>query len=257
MLKKPQDCFHRDDYLDINNSRFEHLDLLGIDFSNKAILEVGAGIGDHTNHLLKYGPKHIHATDIREENIQILRNNFQDNPLVSIGALDMESPPQTYDRYDICYCYGLLYHLSEPKKAIEFMSKWTKDILLLETCVDYSYDNSINNIPEEKEKYSQSYHGYGCRPGRKWIYRILKKYFDFVYIPWIQPNHEQFPLDWSLKNFPDKLTRSIFIASSMPLKNILYSGKIPKFQLSCSDSINTFRIYYHVLKNYLSWIKLL
>ena len=250
MIKKPQDCFHREDYLEINARRHEHLDFLGIDFSNKTVFEVGAGIGDHTDNLLKYNPKHIHVTDIREENLQILHNKFRDNPLVSVSALDMDNPPEKYDMYDTCYCYGLLYHLSNPDKAIEFISKHTKDILLLETCVDYTCDSSINIISEDKEIFSQSYHAKGCRPGRNWIYNNLKKYFRFVYIPLIQPDHEQFPLDWSQADSPDHLTRSIFIASKKSLKNILYVNKIPMFQLSCTDSINTFRVFYYLLKNF-------
>lgn len=66
---------------------------------------------------------------------------------------------------------------------------------------------------------SQSYSGYGCRPGRIWIFDELKKSFPFTYIPKNQPNHEQFPIDWTMGTPQSRLTRAVFVGSKIPLLN--------------------------------------
>lgn len=249
MIETPYDDFHRDDYLEINSKRFDHLDSLNIDFANKSVLEIGAGIGDHTDNLLRYHPKSIHVTDVREENLLILREKFKDNKSVSIGYLDMDNPVELDRKYDICYCYGLLYHLSKVEEAIRFLSNHTKDTLLLETCVDYFNENTVNNIQEQQEKYSQSYHGEGCRPGRIWLHAILTEYFDFVYIPLIQPNHDQFPTNWIMSKSPSRLTRSIFVASRKKIDNYAFVEDVPSFQVSVKEEITKAKLMALKAKN--------
>lgn len=251
MIENPYDDFHRDDYLEINSRRFEHLDSLSVDFVNKDILEIGAGIGDHTDHLLKFAPRSLFVTDVRDENLQILRNKFKDNHVVSIGYLDMDNPVDLKKSYDICYCYGLLYHLSKPERAIKYLSEYTKNILLLETCVDYFNDDAINETHEQREIYSQSFHGEGCRPGRAWLHSQLKKHFEFVYMPLFQPDHEQFPVNWMLKNRPSRLTRSIFVASRKKIYNPALSELIPLFQIKYGNNIPRYILTWLGLKNFL------
>lgn len=198
------------------------MDSLKIDFNEKRILEVGAGIGDHTRFLLNKGPKKITSLDARIENINILREVFKDNEKVQTLLFDMDKPKALElktEEYDICYCYGLLYHLKRPAHAIKFLSQRTIEILLLETCVSYERPYDINLVKEDKALYSQSYSGYGCRPGRTWIFDELKKSFPFTYIPKNQPNHEQFPIDWTMGTPQSRLTRAVFVGSKIPLLN--------------------------------------
>lgn len=49
--------FHSIFYLRHNARRQEHLATLGLDLGNKSVLEVGAGIGDHTQFFLDRGCK--------------------------------------------------------------------------------------------------------------------------------------------------------------------------------------------------------
>lgn len=231
MIETPYDDFHREDYLDINQKRFDHLDILKIDMADKTVLEIGAGIGDHSDNILNYEPKSIHVTDVREENLKILREKYNDNDNVTVGCLDMDNPVTLKKSFDVCYCYGLLYHLANPGLAIETIANHTKEILLLETCVDYFQKNSVNIVQEQKEIFSQSFHGDGSRPGRIWLYKRLKEYFQYVYMPLVQPDHDQFPVDWTGKSSPNRLTRSIFIASRHPLDNPLLVDYIPSFQV--------------------------
>jgi hypothetical protein len=108
------------------------------------------------------------------------------------------------------------------------MSKHTKNLLLLETCVSFGDEEAINFVQEDEKYPSQSTSGYGCRPTRPWIYNQLKQHFEFVYMPITQPNHEQFPIDWDLATTPEaRFARSVFIASRQKLENALLIEGIP------------------------------
>ncbi|MCI0471576.1 MAG: class I SAM-dependent methyltransferase, partial [Candidatus Aminicenantes bacterium] len=219
--------FHSDKYLHHNRKRFEHLDSLNIDFSGKKVLEVGAGIGDQTDYLLAKGCSQVLVTEVRPENLAILRDKFAGEPRVQVNRLDMEAPEEIGEKFDICYCFGLLYHLANPEPALEFLSRHTEEMLLLETCVSYQHEDGINLCNEDAGSFSQSVSGKGCRPGRKWIFAQLKKYFDFVYMPITQPDHEQFPTDWTLPEYNLPYARAIFIASRKKLNNPLLIEDIP------------------------------
>jgi hypothetical protein len=59
----------------------------------------------------------------------------------------------------------------------------------------------------------------------------LKKYFEFVYMPTTQPNHEQFPVDWSASEaHTSSLSRAVFIGSRTKLDNPLLITEVPKRQ---------------------------
>jgi len=214
----PVPTFHSDHYMRHNQRRQEHLASLGLDIKNKSVLEVGAGIGDHTSFFVDRGCN-VTSTEARPDCVGILRSRF---PNLEVGQLDMESPEFDRDRkFEIVYCYGLLYHLSNPHVAIEFMANHCTDMLLLETCVSYGAEEAINPCTEPSESPSQAVSGQGCRPTRSWIFNELKKYFDFVYMPITQPNHEEFPLDWEHFDPTKSYTRSVFVASRQKLSNPL------------------------------------
>ncbi|MBN2642044.1 MAG: methyltransferase domain-containing protein [Victivallales bacterium] len=219
-----KNAFYSDLYQSHNKKRLEHLASLGLDIAGRTVLEVGAGIGDHTNFFLEKGCE-IVSSDAREENIKVLASRY---PEIKVLLLNLDEPPMNYEElFDIVYCYGLLYHLSRPAEAIDFMAKCTKKFLLLETCVSFGNDVSVNLCRENRLDPTQALSGSGCRPTRKWVYKQLKKHFEFVYLPITQPNHEEFPTDWTSFQTKNGLSRSIFIGSRELLKNSLLTETIP------------------------------
>ncbi|MEE3715451.1 class I SAM-dependent methyltransferase [Tumidithrix elongata RA019] len=220
--------FHGDFYIRHNQRRQEHLASLGINISGLSVLEVGAGIGDHTTYFLDRGCS-VLCTEAREDNLEILRTRY---PYIRVEQLDLDNPhPLTDKPLDVVYSYGLLYHLKKPAKAIEFMARNCSQILLLETCVSQENDESIIITEEEIENPTQGIYGIGCHPSRKWVYQQLKKYFDFVYLPTTQPNHPEFPIDWATMPDEKTLTRAVFIASRQMINNPLLVEDIPMKQV--------------------------
>lgn len=230
MPNNPIDIFHSQHYQRHNQKRLEHLASLNLDLVNCTVLEVGAGIGDHTNFFLERDCKVV-STEPRVENLKILQARY---PHIRTLALNLDNPPQLNELFDIVYCYGLLYHLANPAKAIAFMSRHCRRMLLLETCVSFGDEELINSCSEPAENFTQSTSGQGCRPTRKWVYNQLKLYFDFVYMPITQPSHEEFPLDWTVPPSTDNFTRSIFVASKQKLNNPLLVQEIPTRQVQQS-----------------------
>jgi hypothetical protein len=224
----PTDVFWATHYQRHNQRRLEHLASLALPISGASVLEVGAGIGDHTSFFLDRGCT-VLSSEPREDNLALLRERY---PEIRVERLDLDSPrDEIADVFDVVYCYGTLYHLHRPAEAIAYMSEHCSGMLLLETCVSKGDEEAINLVAEVQENQSQSIYGTGCRPTRPWVFNRLKEHFAHVYMPETQPWHEEFPLDWIRATEPDVLTRSVFIASRKPLVNDRLIEGIPLRQV--------------------------
>lgn len=223
----PIQAFHSVSYLRHNQRRQEHLATLGLNLFNASVLELGAGIGDHTSFFLDRGCQ-VLVTEGRPENLEVLQKRFPDLP---VRLLDMDDPDPTLEEtFDIVYSYGLLYHLQKPTEAIAYMADHCRNLLLLETCVSPGEEEAINLCEEPAGDPTQSVVGYGCRPTRPWVFNQLKQHFAYVYMPVTQPNHKEFPIDWTADLSGARLTRSVFIASREPIHNPLLVDGIPMRQ---------------------------
>ena len=224
----PIAAFHSDHYLRHNQRRLEHLASLGLNLAEKTVLEVGAGIGDHTSFFLDRQCQ-VTTTEGRLDNLAILQQRYSD---LAVRHLDLNEPdPEFNEKFDIVHCYGLLYHLHQPENGIAFMAAHCRQLLLLETCVSFGETELVNLCSEPADSPTQSVSGQGCRPTRPWILNRLKQHFPYVYLPFTQPNHEEFPLDWTNPSTSNAaLTRAVFIASRQPLNNPLLTEEMPLHQ---------------------------
>ncbi|MBI3417264.1 MAG: class I SAM-dependent methyltransferase [Verrucomicrobia bacterium] len=222
----PLETFHSFKYLRHNARRLEHLASLQLPLAGKTVLEVGAGTGDHSHFFLDRGCPML-ITEARADNLQIIQQRY---PQARVQALDMERPQlSSAEKFDIVYCYGLLYHLADPARALEFMAQRCREMLLLETCVSFGDDLQIHLCDEDPAEPSQAVSGRGCRPTRPWIFTELRRHFPFVYLPRTQPWHEEFPLDWS-KSMAG-LVRAVFIGSRQRLGNPSLINHVPAKQV--------------------------
>lgn len=237
LLKRLGLKFHRsqsfgtDRYLRHTQRRLEHLASLRLDTREKSVLEVGAGLGDHTSFWLDRDCT-VLSTDARQENLTVLRSRY---PSLQTAFLDMDNPtgsnPLGEKAFQIVYCYGLLYHLEKPAEALAFLARHCSELLLLETCVSFGEEESVNLLREPAEEPVNSVWGWGCRPTRPWVFNQLQKHFEYVYMPVTQPNHEEFPRDWSREVMPASgLVRAVFVASRADLRNACLVREVPARQ---------------------------
>jgi len=225
-LAKAEALFRSPRYQRHNARRLEHLASLGLDLHGKSVLELGAGVGDHTTFFLDRDCTVV-SVEPRAENcaifratMQILRSSgYAKAANARLVHAEMESVGQKItERFDIVYSYGLLYHVADPQAALNAMAERCADLLLLETCVSFGANEAINPTAEPQVDATQAIGGVGCRPTRPWILARLKTLFGYAYAPRTQPAHDEFPLDWTAAS-PKGLTRAVFVASRRPLPN--------------------------------------
>lgn len=195
----------------INLARQQHLSSLGLDLERKRVLEIGAGIGLHTPFFLSRGCE-VLVTDARPDNVEEARRRL---PGVEVQQLDISTTADIsyLGRFDLVYCYGLLYHVGNPEQVLARMAAVCDDKLLLETCVNTDIEKTVITVHDSGGNNSSAT-GSGCRPSRAWVLDKLNQLWGHGYISVTQPNFHDFALDWQ---HPMGMTRSIFVGSRQPL----------------------------------------
>lgn len=241
MKKDPKEIFWSDHYVRHNMRRLEHLASLHLPLNNRTVLELGAGIGDHSLFYLDRGCR-VTALEGREENVTIANERF-DNLSSSYGkgricyhTFDLEKPEEEDSRLniepaEIVHCYGLLYHLHAPLPMLKWARQKCLDIMIVETALSPGDEEEVKRAREDHQQASQALREFGSRPTRKWVFNKLKRLFPYVYMPISQPAHEEFPVDWRASQLPDKgHKRGVFVASLRPLGNPLLCDFVPAHQ---------------------------
>lgn len=180
-------------YRNFNQIRFDHFETLGIALKNKTILELGSGIGCHTEFILKHSPKMVYSVEGREENFHLLSSRFERETRVITLFQDLNKGLPQFPSVDIIYNYGLLYHLNDPYKFLERLQAIKHKQMILETCISLDKDNLES---EDTKNPSQALDGIGSRPGLSRLIQELLKYYEII-IP-TQPRHEWF--NWKQDN---------------------------------------------------------
>jgi SAM-dependent methyltransferase len=222
----PFDVFLVPSALAINKARQDHLDSLGLDLERKRVLEVGAGIGLHTPFFLQRNCEVV-VTDGNPANVDEIRRRC---PELVAEVVDLEKDDSLHrlGDFDLVYCYGLLYHLADPARALARLTEVCRGQLLLETCV------SLGNFEEvlflrDFVSNNQAVSGIGCRPTRVWVWARLRECFGYAYMARTQPDHADFPTDW---DYPPTqlLYRAVFVGSKVPLTLHTLTAEIPRQQ---------------------------
>jgi hypothetical protein len=238
-VQKAYELFRTAHYQRHNQRRQEHLASLGLDLANRSVLEVGAGIGDHTTFFLDRGCT-VLSTEPRFENCNLFA--FMMRSLAASGyraaarssllpcAVE-ELDRRIAERFDIVYCYGLLYHVPDPGLALAQVAARCGDLLLLETAVSLGEASDVRAVEELATAPTQAVTGRGVRPTRPWLLARLAEHFAHVYVPATQPSHEEFPLDWAAPPVPGiEYQRAVLIASRRPIANPVLLDHLPQRQ---------------------------
>jgi 2-polyprenyl-3-methyl-5-hydroxy-6-metoxy-1,4-benzoquinol methylase len=152
--------FHAPFYIRHNQRRLEHLASLGLDLTDRSVLEPGAGVGDHTLFYLDRGCR-VTAIEPRSENCEAFRRNIEmsGTPFgaqVRLIQGDVWACEDISETFDVVHCYGLLYHLDDPERAVRALAARTHGFLVLETCVSPGDEVDIHLVAEPAHNVSQA-----------------------------------------------------------------------------------------------------
>lgn len=119
------------------------------------------------------------------------------------------------------FCYGVLYHLESPLRALRNMAAVCNDFVLLETMVCDSR-LSILRLEDEPTTANQALRGLAHRPSPSYLATALNRVgFDYVYAATDPPDHPDYRFSW-LGNMDTArngaLLRGVFVASRTPLE---------------------------------------
>lgn len=227
--------FAADFYVRHNMRRLEHLASLGLDLFDKTVLEPGAGVGDHTLFYLDRGCR-VTAIEPRADNCAAFRDKIKasltpNGDAVTLIEAPVEAVADLNETFDVVHCYGLLYHLPDPRRALAAMADRCRDLMIVETCVSMDRGEALNPLDEPSDNPAQALDGRGCRPTREYIWASLSAVMPYVYSPLTQPAHDEFPTDWTKPwSSYTGLKRAVFVASRAPLDNPVLVDHLPDLQ---------------------------
>lgn len=145
------------------------LKLCGGTLRNKTVLDLACNCGGFSFVANRFGAKKIIGIDSSERNI-IQANACKE--YLGIKNIDfiqgkIENLHDYLDRiFDVVLCMGILYHLKDPIGVIEEISKFSKEIIVVDSHVHYSTQNEKEDMPSwwmladtDKHDYEGLYEG--------------------------------------------------------------------------------------------------
>src|SRR3989344_2089990 len=176
----PTQVFDEPIALNINKARLNHLSSLNLDLNGKSVIDIGCGVGHLAQFFVKSNCE-VLCIDGRKENINSLKSRY---PNLKAKVVDVEKEDLAkLGKFDVVFCYGLLYHTKKPDFVLKNISKVCKDLLLLETCIMDFPDYDVKFV-EDTSAVNQALHHTGSRPSPKFVISHLRgNDFSNIYIP--------------------------------------------------------------------------
>ncbi|MBZ0110913.1 MAG: class I SAM-dependent methyltransferase [Thermoanaerobaculia bacterium] len=168
-------AFYRESEVTRLNNLFAHVDLE--QWRDARLLEVGAGFGRLGDAFVQLGFD-VTATDGRPEYVQRMISRGRQAHVLDLD----QSTPEAFEGYDVVLAFGVLYHLSQPRKFLESCGPTVKAVWL-ESVVSDSLEPIVSDQREAMgwRGKDQALAGRGCRPSPSWVESTSKDVgFDSV-----------------------------------------------------------------------------
>jgi SAM-dependent methyltransferase len=217
------ECFETPEAGAINRARLDHLVGIGLPVDGRSVLEVGAGVGNLSGFFLERGCRLV-TTEARSENVAELRRRYPD---VRSEVADVEDSLAALGRFEIVFCYGTLYHLESPVRALRNMAEVCDDLLLIETVVCDS-PLPVARLDDETLSVSQALRGLAHRPSSSYLALALNRIgFEHIYAAAERPEYPDYiwaPSGDGAFSRDGHLLRGVFVASRSA---IVSAGLVP------------------------------
>ena len=183
------------------------------DLGLQTALDLGCGVGYFCSSLQDLGLR-VTAADARAENIAEARSRF---PGIDFQVADLEDPSlANLGTFDLVLCFGLLYHLENPMRAIRNLCALTGKLLLLESMA-VDEEQPFFLLLDEPEGEDQSLRAVSCYPSEGAMIKMAYRAgFPHVYRFRELPNHDDFRAATGRTR-----ARTVIAASVPPLSSTL------------------------------------
>ena len=205
-------------YREITDARLEHLATLGLPVEGRSVIDVGSGIGRLSEFFAVRGCD-VLCVDGREDNIAQLRTHY---PERRAAVVDVETDELVaHGSFDVVFCYGLLYHLSDPLAFLGRAATICRELMIVETCITDS-EERVLFLVDDPDDPTMSLSRVASRPSPAYVVASLRlSGFEHVYSPVRLPRHKDF--EYERRNDMSHLRdgnamRDVFVASRTALE---------------------------------------
>lgn len=183
----------------------------------KTALDVGCGLGYFSGLLQSLGLD-VTAVDGRPENaVEASRRN----PGVKFHAYNAEdSALRALGKFDLVFCFGLLYHLENPLLAIRHLHAMTGRLLLIEAVI-FPGDDPIMGLVDEASSEDQGLNHVAFYPTQACLEKMLYRAgFPAVYRLAKMPDHSEYHSRTNARQVRTMLAASPSLISSEQLRAV-------------------------------------
>ena len=152
-------------------------------------IDVGCGLG-YFSQFLKSSGLAVTAVDGRQQNVEEAQRR---NPDIRFLRFDAEDPSiRSLGKFDLVFCFGLLYHLENPMLAIRHLSALTGKLLLVEGVI-HPGNEPMMALIEETAHEDQGLNHIAFYPTESCLLKMFYRAgFDHAYAFSTQPNHPEY-----------------------------------------------------------------
>ena len=179
----------------------------------KTALDLGCGLGHYAKILHEYGFD-VLAVDGRAENIEEARRRF---PHLKFQVADAEDPALArLGKFDLVFCFGLLYHLENPLRVVRSIAELTSQITLIEGIV-YPSPEPAMVLMDENTGADQGLNYMAFYPSEPCVVKMFRRTgLVHCYNPERMPSHPEY--QQGANGFR---RRTILVAAKQPIKSPL------------------------------------
>jgi len=155
----------------------------------RTALDAGCGVGYFSSLLQEMGLR-VTAFDARPENVEEARRRHAG---IDFQVADVEElRPQEFGAFDLVLCFGLIYHLENPLRAMRRLRAMTGKLLLIESvCVPGTAP--LIYLRDEAVAEDQALKAIACYPSEGALVKMAYRAgFPAVYRATRPPQHEDF-----------------------------------------------------------------
>jgi SAM-dependent methyltransferase len=155
----------------------------------RTVLDVGCGLG-HFSGLLKSSGLDVTAIDGRQQNLDEAQRR---NPNIRFLRFDaQDSAMRSLGKFDLVFCFGLLYHLENPMLTIRHLEEMTGKLLLVEAVIQPG-DEPTMALIEEAPQEDQGLNHIAFYPTEACLLKMFYRAgFSHAYTFSTQPRHPEY-----------------------------------------------------------------